>query len=81
MARSFERIRSIVRKKRVGCKDKADSEPSSKLGKLVNDIVIKRREEKKYIGVSKGLLEPEYEHGPIYSKSYQVIYKFYIFFI
>lgn len=45
LARSFERIRSLVRKGR-GAKENADNEQNTKLEKLVNEIVIKRRAEK-----------------------------------
>lgn len=44
LARSFDRIRSIVRKKRN--KDKGDS----KLEKLVNEVIIRQRIEKTQYG-------------------------------
>ncbi|XP_061500103.1 sodium channel protein 60E isoform X4 [Anopheles gambiae] len=47
LARSFERIRSIVRKKRNANKEKNDNYANTKLEQLVNEIVIKQREEKK----------------------------------
>uniref|UniRef100_A0A182PBH0 Sodium channel protein n=1 Tax=Anopheles epiroticus TaxID=199890 RepID=A0A182PBH0_9DIPT len=47
LARSFERIRSIVRKKRNASKEKNDNYANTKLEQLVNEIVIKQREEKK----------------------------------
>uniref|UniRef100_A0AAG5D3I5 Uncharacterized protein n=1 Tax=Anopheles atroparvus TaxID=41427 RepID=A0AAG5D3I5_ANOAO len=47
LARSFERIRSIVRKKRNANKEKNDNYANTKLEQLVNEIVVKQREEKK----------------------------------
>ncbi|KFB48601.1 AGAP007086-PA-like protein [Anopheles sinensis] len=47
LARSFERIRSIVRKKRNASKEKNDNYANTKLEQLVNEIVVKQREEKK----------------------------------
>ncbi|XP_052873705.1 sodium channel protein 60E-like [Anopheles cruzii] len=47
LARSFERIRSIVRKKRNASKEKSENYANTKLEQLVNEIVIKQREEKK----------------------------------
>ncbi|XP_055533096.1 sodium channel protein 60E isoform X2 [Wyeomyia smithii] len=47
LARSFERIRSIVRKKRNASKEKNENDTNTRLEKLVNEIVIKQREEKK----------------------------------
>ncbi|XP_052566743.1 sodium channel protein 60E isoform X4 [Culex pipiens pallens] len=46
LARSFERIRSIVRKKRNANKEKNENESNTRLEQLVNEIVIKQREEK-----------------------------------
>uniref|UniRef100_A0A336LX33 Multifunctional fusion protein n=1 Tax=Culicoides sonorensis TaxID=179676 RepID=A0A336LX33_CULSO len=45
LARSFDRIRSLVRKRR-GDKEHDDNEQNTKLEKLVNEIVLKRRAEK-----------------------------------
>lgn len=44
MARSFDRIRSIVRKKRN--KEKNENEANTKLEKLVNEVIVRRRIEK-----------------------------------
>lgn len=68
LARSFERIRSIVRKRR---KETSENDCNSKLEKLVHEIVIKQRHEKKGILVdtSKKYMQ---EQVPLYSQSYQV---------
>ncbi|XP_058466071.1 sodium channel protein 60E isoform X1 [Malaya genurostris] len=47
LARSFERIRSIVRKKRKANKEKNENDTNTRLERLVNEIVIKQREEKR----------------------------------
>lgn len=44
LARSFDRIRSIVRKKRN--KEKNENETNTKLEKLVNEVIVRRRHEK-----------------------------------
>lgn len=45
LARSFDRIRSIVRKKRN--KEKKDNDTNVKLEKIVNEVIIRQRIEKK----------------------------------
>lgn len=66
LTKSFERIRSIVRKGRLG--RKRDEEGASKLEKLVNEIVIQQRIERKSILMKR---PSESLAPPIYSKSYQ----------
>lgn len=70
LTKSFERIRSIVRKGRLRRKGADDG--TGKLEKLVQDIVIQQRLEKKSIlsNASK-LRHSESVAQPIYSKSYQ----------
>jgi hypothetical protein len=78
LAKSFERIRSIVRRGRF----RRENSGETKLEKLVHEIVLKQREEKR--GGIESLAEPikmrhpkiiEYRTStsplPIYSKSYQ----------
>lgn len=83
LARSFERIRSIVRKKRNASKEKNENDTNTRLEKLVNEIVIKQREEKKKYTAAlvaskdQTIVLPPTEFrpiqgGPIYSPSYQV---------
>lgn len=69
LTKSFERIRSIVRKGRLGRKREDDG--TGKLEKLVQEIVIQQRNEKKGI-----LMNPSKRYSqplppPIYSESYQ----------
>ncbi|XP_055627097.1 sodium channel protein 60E isoform X2 [Toxorhynchites rutilus septentrionalis] len=79
LARSFERIRSIVRKKRNANKEKNENDTNTRLEQLVNEIVIKQREEKKVqsttLVASKEVTTAQTEFGPpsgpIYSQSYQ----------
>lgn len=68
LTKSFERIRSIVRKGRLG-KKRAD-DGATKLEKLVNEIVIQQRTEKKSILMNASKRNSE-AAPPIYSKSYQ----------
>lgn len=78
MARSFDRIRSIVRKKRN--KEKNDNEANSKLEKLVNEVIIRRRIEKKEYATAAGKLQEfttlgvETHQTALYRHSYQVPY-------
>lgn len=44
LARSFDRIRSIVRKKRN--KEKKENDENSKLEKIVNEVIIRQRIQK-----------------------------------
>ncbi|XP_053686952.1 sodium channel protein 60E-like [Sabethes cyaneus] len=81
LARSFERIRSIVRKKRNASKEKNENDTNTRLEKLVNEIVIKQREEKKKytaaLVASKDstiVLPTDFrpvQSGPVYGPSYQ----------
>lgn len=69
LVKSFERIRSIVRKGRL-LREKANE---TKLEKLVHEIVLNQREEKRQKGI---LTDPSkrqqaQQMPPIYSKSYQ----------
>ena len=72
LAKSFERLRSIVRKggfrKNKGLNE---NEPNSKLEKLVNEIVIQQRNEKKGILVDPNKKYAEKPTVPSYSLSYQ----------
>lgn len=75
MARSFDRIRSIVRKKRN--KEKNENETNSKLEKLVNEVIVRRRIEKlEYAAVEKQqeftTLGVEQHQKSLYRHSYQV---------
>lgn len=71
LARSFDRIRSIVRKKRN--KEKNENEANSKLEELVNEVIIRRRNEKKMYVVDQKLLTTlEIPQSNIYRHSYQV---------
>jgi voltage-gated cation channel len=76
LARSFERIRSIVRRGRLRNKEKTENDANTKLEKLVNEIVIKRRNEKKKfataITAGKQYLAADFQHIPMYSSSYHV---------
>lgn len=67
LTKSFERIRSIVRKGRLG-KKKSVEEGATKLEKLVQEIVIQQRIERKGILLKR---ESDSQPPPIYSKSYQ----------
>ena len=70
LTKSFERIRSIVRRGRL--RRKAGSEESAtKLEKLVQEIVIQQRIERKSILVNASKRNSESQAPPIYSKSYQ----------
>ncbi|XP_065093737.1 sodium channel protein 60E isoform X3 [Ochlerotatus camptorhynchus] len=78
LARSFERIRSIVRKKRNANKEKNENDTNTRLEQLVNEIVIKQREEKKYTTAPKDqtIVLPSSEFrpiqgGPLYCQGYQ----------
>ncbi|KXJ83664.1 hypothetical protein RP20_CCG003606 [Aedes albopictus] len=82
LARSFDRIRSIVRKRRNASKEKNENDTNTRLEKLVNEIVIKQREEKKKYTAAlvaskdQTIVLPPTEFrpiqgGPIYSPSYQ----------
>jgi hypothetical protein len=57
-------------------KEKNDNDNNTKLEQLVNEIVIKRRNEKKKyettITAGKQYLAAEFQHIPIYSSSYHV---------
>ncbi|CRK95854.1 CLUMA_CG009301, isoform A [Clunio marinus] len=64
LTKSFERIRSIVRKGRLRRKD----DGASKLEKLVQEIVVQQRIERKSILTKRHSLNVA---PPIYSKSYQ----------
>lgn len=71
MARSFDRIRSIVRKKRN--KEKNENEANTKLEKLVNEVIIRRRNEKKMFVVDQKLFTTlEIPQSNLYRHSYQV---------
>lgn len=77
LARSFERIRSIVRKNRFARKAAEGGEgENGKLQKLVNEIVVKQREEKVkgiLVNANQKYLEAPYlPTGALYSHSYQV---------
>lgn len=77
MARSFDRIRSIVRKKRN--KEKNENETNSKLEKLVNEVIIRRRIEKKEYTVGEKpqecmALSVEEHQTALYRRSYQVLF-------
>ena len=77
MARSFERIRSIVRKNRFARKQAGEGgENNGKLEKLVNEIVIQQRLEKNkgiLVNTNQNYLEAPYlPTGALYSHSYQV---------
>lgn len=62
-----------MRSRRLGRKESTDNDANSKLEKLVNEIIIKQRNEKKGILVdsNKKLLQVQ-GCGPLYSQSYQV---------
>lgn len=71
LARSFDRIRSIVRKKRN--KEKNDNDTNSKLEQLVNEVIIRRRNEKKMFVVDQKLLATlQIPQTNLYRHSYQV---------
>ncbi|XP_037037155.1 sodium channel protein 60E isoform X3 [Bradysia coprophila] len=70
LARSFDRIRSIVRKKRN--KEKSENEANSKLEELVNEVIIRRRNEKQMYVVDQKLLTTlEIPQSNLYRHSYQ----------
>lgn len=66
LAKSFERIRSIMRK--GGFRTKREDDGSTKLEKLVQEIVIQQRVERKSILMKRG---SDSTVPPIYSQSYQ----------
>lgn len=71
LAKSFERIRSLMRKGRFKKKPDNDDE-GSKLEKIVHEIVLRQRIEKK--GILMSSIKTDLESStvpPIYSKSYQ----------
>lgn len=75
LARSFDRIRSIVRKKRN--KEKNENEANTKLEKLVNEVIVRRRIEKiEYANAGKPqeftTLGVEQHQTALYRHSYQV---------
>lgn len=77
MARSFDRIRSIVRKKRMTNKEKTENEANSKLEKLVNEVIIRRRIEKKNFNAQLQLQPEQFtslapHQSTLYRHSYQV---------
>lgn len=80
MARSFDRIRSIVRKKRN--KEKKENDTNSKLEELVNEVIIRRRNEKKMFVVDQKLFNTlEIPQSNLYRHSYQVCDANDIFFL
>lgn len=71
LARSFDRIRSIVRKKRN--KEKNENETNTKLEKLVNEVIIRRRTDKQMFVVDQKLFTTlEIPQSNLYRHSYQV---------
>lgn len=71
LARSFDRIRSIVRKKRN--KEKNENDTNTKLEQLVNEVIIRRRTEKKMFVVDQKLFTTlEIPQTNLYRHSYQV---------
>lgn len=69
LARSFERIRSIVRRKRLARKEKQ----RPKLEQIVNEVLERQRTEKARIKSSnKHYLTVEFPQKPLYRHSYQV---------
>lgn len=70
LTKSFERIRSIVRKGRLGRRFRED-DGAGKLEKLVQEIVIQQRNEMKSILTNASQRNSESLAPPIYSKSYQ----------
>lgn len=70
LTKSFERIRSIVRRGRLRRKGGSE-ENATKLEKLVQEIVIQQRIERKSILVNASKRNSESQVPPIYSKSYQ----------
>lgn len=72
LARSFERIRSLVRRGR-GAKENDENEQNTKLEKLVNEIVIKRRAEKSKLAlVGNQLISLELPEEKLREAHYQV---------
>ncbi|KAJ6635625.1 Sodium channel protein 60E [Pseudolycoriella hygida] len=70
LARSFDRIRSIVRKKRN--KEKNENESNTKLEELVKDVIIRRKNEKKMFVVDQKLYTTlEIPSSNLYRHSYQ----------
>lgn len=70
LTKSFERIRSIVRKGRLG-RNRSKEDGATKLEKLVQEIVIQQRIERKSILVNATKQNSDCQGPPIYSKSYQ----------
>lgn len=71
LARSFERIRSIVRRKRLARKEKK----YPKLEQIVSDVMARQMAEKKRIRSSnKHYLTVEIPQKSLYRHSYQVIW-------
>lgn len=69
LARSFERIRSIVRRRRLARKEKK----YPKLEQIVNDVMAQQIEEKKRNRSSnKHYLTVEFQQKSLYRHSYQV---------
>lgn len=69
LARSFERIRSIVRRRRLARKEKK----YPKLEQIVNDVMAQQIAEKKRIRSSnKHYLTVEFQQKSLYRHSYQV---------
>lgn len=70
LARSFERIRSIVRRRRLARKEKK----FPKLEQIVNDVLAQQIDQKKRIRSSnKHYLTVEFPQKSLYRHSYQVI--------
>lgn len=73
MARSFDRIRSIVRKKRMGNKEKSENEANTKMEKIVNEVIVRRRVEKRGGEKQHVFTTLSVPQSTIYRHSYQVI--------
>lgn len=71
LTKSFERIRSIVRKGRLRRKPREEDDGAGKLEKLVQQIVEQQRLEKKSILLNAVKQNSDPLALPIYSKSYQ----------
>lgn len=70
LTKSFERIRSIVRRGRLARRNDKDT-GETKLEKLVQEIVIQQRIERKSILMNASKRNSDSQPPPIYSKSYQ----------
>lgn len=70
LARSFERIRSIVRKKRLA---REANRQKPKLEEIVNEVMVKRRSNKDRLKTAdKHFLSVEIQQKTLYRHSYQV---------